>query len=85
MLSACLVVTGAHAESLTGRVVGITDGDTLTVLVTQQQLKVRLADIDAPESKQAFGSPPSLRSRSGLCGGSSSGGYHPWYAGLGIA
>lgn len=38
-----------------GRVIGISDGDTLTVLVDQQPLKVRLADIDAPEKKQAFG------------------------------
>jgi len=38
-----------------GRVVSITDGDTLTVLVGTQQVKVRLAEIDAPESKQPFG------------------------------
>ena len=55
-----------HAETLTGRVVGISDGDTITVLVGQQQVKVRLADIDAPESKQAFGT-RSKQALSDLC------------------
>jgi len=44
-----------YAETLTGRVIGITDGDTLTVLVARQTVKVRLADIDAPESGQPWG------------------------------
>jgi endonuclease YncB( thermonuclease family) len=40
-----------------GRVVGVTDGDTLKVLVADQKLlRVRLAFCDAPEKKQAFGS-----------------------------
>jgi micrococcal nuclease len=40
-----------------GRVVGVTDGDTLNVLVANQKpLRVRLAFCDAPEKKQAFGS-----------------------------
>lgn len=38
-----------------GKVVGVTDGDTLTLLVDQSQYKIRLAGIDAPESGQAFG------------------------------
>jgi micrococcal nuclease len=38
-------------------VIGISDGDTLTVLnKDEQQVKIRLAEIDAPESHQAFGS-----------------------------
>lgn len=42
--------------NITGKVIGISDGDTLTVLDTNQvQHKVRLAGIDAPEKKQAFG------------------------------
>jgi endonuclease YncB( thermonuclease family) len=38
-----------------GTVVAIHDGDTLTVLVDRKQVKVRIADIDAPEAKQPFG------------------------------
>lgn len=46
----------AYAEILTGRVVGIADGDTITVLdSTNTQHKIRLAGIDAPEKKQPFG------------------------------
>ncbi len=40
----------------TGRVVGVTDGDTVTVLDGElRQHKIRLADIDAPEKGQPFG------------------------------
>lgn len=46
----------AYAAALEGRVVYVTDGDTLTVLDDQnQQHKVRLAGIDAPERGQPFG------------------------------
>jgi micrococcal nuclease len=39
-----------------GRVVGVTDGDTLKVLVADQRLlRVRFAFCDAPEKKQAYG------------------------------
>ena len=39
------------------RVVGIHDGDSITVLsVEKKQIKIRLEGIDAPELKQAFGS-----------------------------
>jgi endonuclease YncB( thermonuclease family) len=37
------------------RVVGVTDGDTLNVLIEGQEVKIRLYGIDAPESGQAFG------------------------------
>jgi micrococcal nuclease len=50
-------------------VVGISDGDTLTVLnEDKQQVKIRLAEIDAPEFHQAFGS-RSKQSLSNLCFG----------------
>ena len=46
----------AFAEVILGRVVGVSDGDTITVLTREhKQIKVRLASIDAPESHQAFG------------------------------
>ena len=39
-----------------GKAVGISDGDTITVLNDKnEQVKIRLAGIDTPESKQAFG------------------------------
>jgi len=39
----------AWAQILTGRVVGVTDGDTITVLDDRRvQHKIRLAGIDAP-------------------------------------
>lgn len=47
------------AETLNGSVVGISDGDTLTLLVVNgasyRQVKVRLAEIDTPESAQPYG------------------------------
>ena len=46
----------ASADSLTGKVVKITDGDTRYVLdANYKQHKSRLAGIDAPERKQAYG------------------------------
>lgn len=45
----------AQADVLEGKVVGITDGDTITVLVDRHEIKVRIAGIDAPEKKQAYG------------------------------
>ena len=45
-----------HAEVIVGRVVGVSDGDTITVLDKDKaEHKVRLMGIDAPESKQDFG------------------------------
>ncbi len=56
---ACLTILSATASATTeviGRVVGVSDGDTITVLDAQKvQHKIRLSGIDAPESSQAFG------------------------------
>jgi endonuclease YncB( thermonuclease family) len=44
------------ADALVGRVVGLSDGDTITVLDARlSQHKIRLAGIDAPEKGQPFG------------------------------
>lgn len=50
-----LLALPAAAETLTGRVVGITDGDTLTLRTETETLKVRLSGIDTPERGQPFG------------------------------
>src|SRR2546421_10842584 len=43
-------------QVLTGRVVRVADGDTVTILdSTNTQHRIRLQGIDAPESHQAFG------------------------------
>jgi endonuclease YncB( thermonuclease family) len=51
MLAPCL----AQAEEFTGKVVGISDGDTLSVLRDGKDVKVRLYGVDTPEKAQAFG------------------------------
>ena len=56
LIAACLLAAlPVKADTLTGRVVAITDGDSLTVVVDRREVKVQLADIDAPDSRQAFG------------------------------
>ena len=46
----------AYAKTIEGLVVGVADGDTITVLDQQKNTyKIRLQGIDAPEKKQAFG------------------------------
>ena len=45
-----------QATTIEGRVVGVADGDTITVLnASDTQHKIRLAGIDAPEKHQPFG------------------------------
>lgn len=51
----CLLAVNTSAETLEGRVVGISDGDSLTVLTSiKLEVKVRLKDIDAPERGQPY-------------------------------
>jgi len=48
--------TLANAKTIEGLVVGVADGDTITVLDQQKNAyKIRLQGIDAPEKNQAFG------------------------------
>lgn len=44
----------AHAD-FNGKVIKVADGDTVTVLKGKQQMRVRLASIDAPEKNQPYG------------------------------
>jgi len=66
-LALCLIIQTAKAELLTGQVVSISDGDTLTILTeSKQKIVVRLNAIDAPEKGQAF-SNASKKSLSLIC------------------
>lgn len=57
----------SDTASYAARVIGVTDGDTLTVLTeAHEQVRIRLAEIDAPEKSQAFGQ-RSKQSLSALC------------------
>lgn len=62
LLSACVMAIpllsgSAFGAEIEGRVVGVADGDTITVLDSKnERFKIRLTGIDAPEKKQAFGS-----------------------------
>lgn len=69
LLTVCLCLSAWADESLTGRVVKVADGDTITVLdASKTQHKIRLQGIDAPEKGQAFGK-ASGRFLSGLVAG----------------
>ena len=51
-----MVAGFAQAANITGKVVGVSDGDTITVLdASKTQHKIRLEGIDAPEKAQPFG------------------------------
>ena len=50
-----LAPLGAFADQIMGKVVGISDGDTISVLREGRAVKVRLYGIDAQEKAQAFG------------------------------
>lgn len=60
LLLGALILVGtleqAWATTLTGRIVSIADGDTVTLLdANLQQHRIRLSGIDAPEKRQPFG------------------------------
>lgn len=51
-----LTIPLANAETLNCKVVGVSDGDTITCLTDKkEQVKIRLYQIAAPEKKQVFG------------------------------
>jgi endonuclease YncB( thermonuclease family) len=53
-LAIALSIVACAAHAFAGKVIGVSDGDTLTVLDRQQPVRVRLAGIDAPETGQPF-------------------------------
>ena len=55
----------SFADQLVGKVIKVTDGDTVNVLTSDFEThRIRLSGIDAPEKRQAFGS----RSKQALAG-----------------
>jgi endonuclease YncB( thermonuclease family) len=45
----CLLAAQNVLADFTGKVVGVSDGDTITVLKDREQVKVRMVEIDAPD------------------------------------
>lgn len=51
-----VLISNTCFADFVARVVGVTDGDTITVVdANKNQYKIRLANIDAPEKNQPFG------------------------------
>ncbi len=53
LASTLYFVSPALAADFTGRVVGVSDGDTITVLHNGKGERIRLHGIDSPEKRQA--------------------------------
>ena len=55
LLLSALCISNSSGQVIQGKVVGVTDGDTFTLLDKDSVLiKVRLANIDCPEKKQPY-------------------------------
>ena len=50
-----VIIPSICLSDVTGKVVKVSDGDTIWVMDNDKKVKVRLLGIDAPEIKQAFG------------------------------
>ena len=62
-----LMATASAADTLTGKVVGVMSGDTITFQSPEGKLfKVRLAEVDSPDISQAFGKQASHFTRSNV-------------------
>lgn len=55
LTSAALVSGSLYAAEIRGKVIRVLDGDTIDVLQDKNPVRIRLANIDAPEKKQAYG------------------------------
>jgi endonuclease YncB( thermonuclease family) len=55
LLFACLLLLPSIVAAWSGKVVEITDGDTIVVVKGDKKLDVRLYGVDAPESDQPYG------------------------------
>ena len=51
----CATPAARAGEPFKGKVVGVADGDTITVLRGKEQVRIRLNAVDTPEKRQAFG------------------------------
>lgn len=51
----CILSLDLIAQTLTGKVISIKDGDTIEMLVDNKPVRIRLRGIDCPEKKQPFG------------------------------
>jgi endonuclease YncB( thermonuclease family) len=64
----CSALPGTALAELSGRVVAVHDGDSLTLEVQGRKVRVRLDGIDAPEPGQRFGK-SATRSLANICRG----------------
>lgn len=55
LTSTALVSGSLYAAEIRGKVIRVLDGDTIDVLQDKTPVRIRLANIDAPEKKQAYG------------------------------
>lgn len=60
LLNACDV----RDSGITGKVINVADGDTVTMMIDGRKEKIRLYGIDAPELRQAFGKRAKLFTKS---------------------
>ena len=51
----CLCLSAFGADTFTGKVVGVYDGDTITVLRGKERVRVRISAVDCPEVRAYFG------------------------------
>ncbi|ENL6119089.1 thermonuclease family protein [Salmonella enterica] len=55
LTSTALVSGSLYAAEIRGKVIRVPDGDTIDILQDKTPVRIRLANIDAPEKKQAYG------------------------------